>query len=71
MTTAQPSQPAFEFYAGPPEPGDSFWLGFTVDHAEDAAAAVFLRRYGQAPACVFPSLGGLLLAGPIPAEVNP
>lgn len=58
----------FDFYAGPPEPGDRFFMAFTLDHDEGLAAAVFLRRYGRQPEFVFESRG-LLLCGPIPGEV--
>lgn len=48
-----------------PDPRGATWLGFTLDHDENAAAAAFLRRYGQAPRYVFENLG-LLLVGPVP-----
>lgn len=57
-----------DFYAGPPEPGDRFFMAFTFDHDEEGAAAVFLRRYGRPPEFVFESRGNLLV-GPIPTEV--
>lgn len=62
-------QDRLEFYAGPPEPGDRFFMGFTVDHDENAAAAVFAHRHGRPPEFVFESHGNLL-CGPIP-EVAP
>lgn len=65
-TTAKAEQ--FDFYAGPPEPGDRFFRGFTLDHDEGAAAVVFERRYGRPPEFVFESRGNLL-CGPIPGEV--
>ena len=65
MTTPYQTQPALEFYAGPPDPGDRFFMAFTLDHDEGAAAVVFLRRYGRNPEFVFESRGNLLV-GPIP-----
>lgn len=64
------SQIPLDFYAGPPEPGDRFFLAFSLDHDEGAAAAVFLRRYGRPPEYVFESRG-LLLVGSVPSEVLP
>jgi hypothetical protein len=62
MTT---QQMGLDFYSGPPDPGDRFFLAFTPDHNEDAAAGVFALRYGLPPDFVFESRG-LLLCGPIP-----
>lgn len=58
-------QLALEFYSGPPDPGDRFFMAFTLDHDEGAAAVVFARRYGRPPEFVFESRGNLLV-GPIP-----
>lgn len=44
-------------------------MGFTLDHDENSAAAIFSRRHGQPPEFVFESHGNLL-CGPIPAEVQ-
>ena len=57
-----------DFYSGPPDPGDRFYMGFTLDTPEEHAAGVFLRRYGRPPEFVFESRG-LLLCGPVPGEV--
>ena len=57
-----------DFYSGPPDPGDRFYMAFTLDTPEEEAAAAFLRRYGSNPEFVFESRG-LLLCGPIPSEV--
>lgn len=65
---AASDQVPLDFYAGPPEPGDKYFMAFTLDHDEGLAAAVFLRRYGRNPEFVFESRG-LLLCGPIPGEV--
>lgn len=51
--------------------GDAYWLAFSRDHDAGDAVAVFQRRYGRPPANVLPGLGGLLLVGPVPAEVLP
>ena len=61
-----------DFYAGPPDPGDRFFMAFTLDHDEGLAAVVFARRYGRQPEFVFESRGNLL-CGPIPEidEVHP
>ena len=59
------SQLPLDFYSGPPDPGDRFFMAFSLDHDEGAAAVVFERRYGRNPEFVFESRG-LLLAGPIP-----
>ena len=64
---AAPQLP-LEFYAGPPDPGDRFFMAFTLDHDEGLAAVVFARRYGRQPEFVFESRGNLL-CGPIPSEV--
>ena len=61
-------QMGLDFYAGPPEPGDRFFMAFSLDHDEGLAALVFARRYGRPPEFVFESRG-LLLCGPIPGEV--
>ena len=61
MTTSQPSL----LQNLPPDPADHAWRAFTLDTAEEAAAAAFLRRYGRQPEFVFESRG-LLLCGPIP-----
>ena len=66
--TALVKQDRLEFYAGPPEPGDRFFMGFTMDHDENAAAAIFAHRHGCPPEFVFESRGNLL-CGPIPGEV--
>lgn len=65
---APADQISLDFYAGPPEPGDRFFMAFTLDHDEGLAAAVFARRYGRSPEFVFESRGNLL-CGPIPGEV--
>lgn len=62
-------QLALDFYATP-DPAGHTWRAFTLDTAAEEAAAVFLLRYGTHPEFVFESRG-LLLAGPIPAEVTP
>ena len=62
------AQFGLDFYAGPPSPGDRFFMAFTLDHDEGAAAVVFARRYGRPPEFVFESRGNLL-CGPIPGEV--
>lgn len=53
-----------------PDPAGHAWHAFTLDTKEDDAAASFQRRYGTVPEFVFESRG-LLLVGPIPAEVLP
>ncbi len=58
-----------DFYSGPPDPGDRFFMAFTLDTPEEHAAGVFARRYGRPPEFVFESRGNLL-CGPIP-EVTP
>ena len=59
------SQPAFEFYSGSPDPAGHLWHAFALDTPKEAAAVVFLRRYGRNPEFVFESRG-LLLCGPVP-----
>lgn len=63
------AQLPLDFYATP-DPTGKAWRAFTLDTPSEAAAGAFLRRYGQQPEFVFESRG-LLLAGPIPAEVAP
>lgn len=47
-----------DFHAG-------WWLCFTLDHDEAAAAARFLERFGQPPANILEQ-DGLLWLGPLP-----
>lgn len=63
------AQIGLDFYSGPPDPGDRFFMAFSLDHDEGAAAVVFARRYGRQPEFVFESRGNLL-CGPIPEEVH-
>ena len=64
MEQPKPQLP-LDFYSGPPDPGDRFYLAFTLDTPEEHAAGVFARRYGRPPEFVFESRGNLL-CGPIP-----
>lgn len=50
--------------------GGPVWLAFSRDHDRADAARRFEAKYGCAPAKVFEGLGGLLLCGPIPSEVQ-
>ena len=42
------------------------WRAFTADTAPDAARAAYAARYGRPPAHITRTLGGIILAGPIP-----
>lgn len=64
------SQLPLGFYAPAPDPAGHAWRAFTLDTAAEDAAAAFQRRYGRQPEYLFESRG-ILLAGPIPAEVGP
>lgn len=59
------------FDGATPDPAGAVWLAFTGDHDEADAARRFEARYGQPPRYVRDGLGGLLLAGPVPSEVQP
>lgn len=52
------------------DPGGVVWLAFSRDHDAGDAARRFEAKYGRPPARVFLGLGGLLLAGPVPSEVQ-
>lgn len=70
MTNSQRDQIPMTFYVdSTPDPAGYAWQGFSLDTPEEEAAATFVRRYGELPFFVFES-HGLLLCGPIPAEVK-
>ena len=45
------------------------WLGFSLDHDEDAAARAFTARFGAPPQFIAEQWG-VLYVGPIPQEAS-
>lgn len=58
-----------------PDPHEHPYFGWALDdprdqHPDETATRAYMRRYGQRPEFVIDGLGGNLLLGPVPAEVQ-